>query len=216
MLMLYLISDTKTLSIIQSIGSIAIVLSATVAIFTYLRTKKEESSKVKLDFCLGMFEKAYEVFTNKNDELIPLNDRMVWLTTARLITTAMKASCEITSTSYKSIYEDYEFYWRTKFYNYLEKHKSDMDKRYYAEKPEDALCTDIEDRQPLAEESLVVIYRFIKWKEGYVDKIRGIGTFTQNEIEGFNIGYTGLSDHITEFRSYSDKGSKYSLERLLL
>lgn len=212
-LIIYLLNYPTNIVILQAFGSIGILISAIIAFATYIMNTINKSkdininkSKSNLDLSLEFLKHSYETLTNGNEMLIPRKDRLIWLTSSRQILTAQNISKEISEESHKKIYYEYENFWRTKFYSFLESFKSDMDIRYFADKKEHALCTQLEDRQPLAEESLAVIFRFTKWQENREDLIPKICPFTNEEIEKFKFsGYQGLADHLEEFKKYQRK-----------
>ena len=81
--------------------------------------------------------------------------------------------------------------------------KDDMDVRYFADKEEHAFSTPTNERQPLSEESLAVVFRFIKWQEDRDDLIKSVKKFTDEEIEHHSwFGFQGLAEHLKEFREY--------------
>lgn len=207
---LILLNKPINIPIIQAIGSIGILISAFIALISYLLnldSKKSEieknQSKSNLDLSLDFLKHSYETLTSGDEKTIPKNDRLIWLTASRQILTAQKVSEEITDENHKKIYSEYENYWRTKFYSYLEQFKNDMDVRYFAEKEEHALSTPTDERQPLSEESLAVIFRFIKWQESRDDLIKSVKKFTDDEIENHDwFGFRGLLEHLQEFKNY--------------
>ena len=208
---IFLTVDNKSiLQSIQTFSSMGIMFGAVIALITYhlhAKTKKEDDkiakSKIKLDLALEFLEHAYETLTNNNVNRIPKNDRMLWLTCARQLLASKKFSEEITHDEHKYIYDEYEDYWQTKLSIFLEKHKNSLNKRYFAEKAEHAMLTSGDERMPLSEQSLAVIFRFVDWNEDREDKIINIDLFSDEEIKKHKLfGFTGLADHIQEFRDY--------------
>lgn len=207
----FTVNNKNILQSIQAIGSIGIMLGAFIALNSYrlnVESKKEDDkiakSKINLDLALEFLEHAYETLTNNNENRVPKNNRMLWLTCARQLLASKKFSEEIYYKEHKYIYEEYEEYWRTKLFLFLDKHKKQLDKRYFADKAEDAIATHLTERLPLAEQSLAVIFRFIEWEEGKEDKIKDIDRFSDEEIKGYKLvgGFEGLADHLEEFRDY--------------
>lgn len=197
---------------IQAIGSIGIMLGAFIALNSYrlnIESKKKDDiiskSKIKLDLALEFLKHAYETLTNNKPNKVPINDRVLWLTCARQLLASKKFSEEISYDEHKYIYDEYEDFWRTKLFLFLEKHKKELDKRYFAEKKEHALSTPEDERQPLNAKSLAVIFRFIEWDKSREDKVRSIEELSKEEIDKHKVfGFEGLADHFLEFEDYME------------
>lgn len=210
---LIILNNQTGVLLVQAIGSIGILISAFIALISYLlnlNSKKNEikksQSKSNLDLSLEFLKHSFETLTNGDEKNIPKNDRIIWLTCARQILTAQDISKNITEDDHKKIYYEYENFWRTKFHSFLEQFKDTMDNRYFAEKPEHALFTEIGDRDPLSEKSLAVIFRFIKWQENRIDPIKNIEKFSDEEIDNHEwFGFRGLAEHLKEFRDIKSK-----------
>lgn len=189
---------------IQAIGSIGIMLGAFIALNTYrlnVESKKKDDiiakSKINLDLALEFLEHAYETLTNNNPNEVPINDRVLWLTCARQLLASEEMRKKIEHVEHKYVYKEYEDYWRTKLYSFLDQHKEKLDKRYFADKAEHALSTPEGERLPLHAKSLAVVFRFIEWDENRVDKIASIDELSEEEVN--KTVFRGLLEHIKEF-----------------
>lgn len=210
-LFFYFTADKKNiLQSMQAIGSLGIMSSAFIALAAYAsnqKSKKQDEliarSKINLDLALDFLKHAYETLTNNNPNEVPINDRVLWLTCARQLLASKKISDDIEHGEHKYVYKEYEDYWRTKLYSFLEKHKEELNKRYFAEKAEHAIVTPTDARQPLHEKSLAVIFRFIEWDKDREDKVLNIDDFSKEEIKRHQLfGFEGLADHLLEFRNH--------------
>lgn len=196
----------------QAIGSIGIMLGAFIALYNYrlnVDSREEDDkiakSKINLDLALEFLKHAYETLTNNNPSRVPINDRVLWLTCARQLLASKKFSEKISYDEHKYIYDEYEDYWRTKLFLFLEKHKKALDKRYFAEKAEHALSTPADERQPLNAKSLAVVFRFIEWDKSREDKVRSIEELSEKEIDNHKVfGFEGLADHFLEFQDHME------------
>jgi len=206
----YLLEYPKSIPVVQALGSIGILFSASIALSGYilnLKSKKDELSKDKsktnLDLSLEFLKHSFETLSNRDETKAPINDRIIWLTCARQILTAQEISEKITEIEHKDIYFEYKNFWQTKFYTYLEQHKDKMNKGYFSDKAEYTLSTPIEVRQPLSGKSLAVIFRFIVLQDDKNDKIKNIKDFTNEEIkQHLTFKFNGLAEYLNESRVY--------------
>jgi hypothetical protein len=162
----------NVLQSIQAIGSIGIMLSAFVALISYFLNQKSRNednkiakSKINLDLAVELLEHAYVTLSRNRPDELPLNDRMIWLTCSRQLLASNKISIKITHDEHKYMYNEYKIYWRTKLYLFLNQHNNKLNIRYFADKKEHALSTPTNERMPLSEQSLAVIFRFLEMHE---------------------------------------------------
>jgi hypothetical protein len=120
----WIVANTQ---VIQLTGSLAIALSAITAVLLYRRTSsrhREEDAFRRSDNFLKEFtfslERAHDTFIDHNaTKHYPIRDRVIWLTTARMILRAYKIKVAITDSAHLLIASEHEEYWRTHFYQLL-------------------------------------------------------------------------------------------------
>jgi len=144
--------------------------------------------------------KAYENLSHYKDGMLD-NDRLRWLTTARMISVSNMLSKKIMMSSHKIINREDRQFWRIKFSNIVE----DFPAKFYAEKPEHLMMHAGHERSPIAEASLVEIYDFMKWPDDYVDPLYD-KRFSNEEIERMTIrGPRGLGYLLKAHRELKKK-----------
>ena len=79
------------------------------------RNTRRQDSDDLLKESQSFFEKAFETLNVREDQDRPQNDRMHWLTSARLLRVAEQMGSKIDLQSHKFLYEDIRDYWRTRF-----------------------------------------------------------------------------------------------------
>lgn len=161
----------SNLATFQAIGSLAVAGSAIVAFFLYrlnlTRHKDEDSYKASetfLEEATKNLERAFEIFTDKGVNISPpRNDRLLWLTTARMVLRFDKLRSRITAAQHIDIVDEHEEYWRFQFYKLLDENKSNFTKAYFnpSGKPHSGDC--------IARNSMAVIFSFARWKQGAKD-----------------------------------------------
>ena len=164
------------LATFQAIGSLAIACSAIVAFFLYRlnlnRHKDEDAYKESYTFlkeAINNLERAFEIFTDNGTNISPpRNDRLLWLTTARMILRFNKLRSRINISEHIDIVDEHEEYWRFQFYKLLDENKSNFTKTYFnpSGKPHSGEC--------VARNSMAVIFSFTRWKKGAKDPMEEV------------------------------------------
>jgi hypothetical protein len=133
-----------------SIGEIApllVLAGVLTAVLAFLFNLRRGRSEDVLEAVSGLFEKAHEALLTKEGTLT--NHRHAWLSAARLIATAETLSKQIAELSHQTIYKEEKEYWRGRLYDWSGR-----------------------VRDPLAEKSLALLYRFIQWPQERPDPMR--------------------------------------------
>jgi len=170
------------------------------ALITLSINQLRETSEEYLKNATDLLSKAYEILeTNKDDHGRPKNSRLNWLTAARLIRTAEGIAGLVTVESHRRIWREQNEYWRGRLRDLINPGIESFPKEYYAAKPEHMLSYGDDDRQPLSERSLAVLYRFVQWPEGLEDPLKNDISFTKEEIQKMALfGPKGLGELLEE------------------
>ena len=178
------------------VSSLALILSMIIALNLYISTTtrhndedKRNASKKFLDESINLLERIYETFTY-NDETrthnsLPRTDRYLWLTVARMILKYEKIKNQITDPYDKIIIQEHEEYWRFRLYNIFNQHP-ELSNDYFSGGEE--LGEELEYR------SILVVFDFMKWKDGIEDPIDEV-----NAQELYNQGVIPLDQPYAEF-----------------
>ncbi len=161
------------LATFQAIGSLAILLSAIVAIriywYNFKRHQKEDKYKASEAFLresILILERSFDIFTDKGAHTNPpRNDRLLWLTTARFIHRFYKMLEKVSENKHREIIDEHEEYHRFQFNKLLDENKDNFTKEYFKTNNKKYLSGSI-DRK-----SIAVIFDFAKWKEGMIDPL---------------------------------------------
>ena len=129
--------EMKLLPAIQSIGSIATAFAAVIAFGVYVSTvrrhQEEDSRKTSETYlreALSVLEKAYETFIQQGDNP-PANDRLLWLSTARMIVRFQKLRKKVTEKDHVAVADENEEYTRLKFYTLLKGNSNNFSREYF-------------------------------------------------------------------------------------
>tara|TARA_B100000959_G_scaffold136406_1_gene143357 strand:+ start:3110 stop:3844 length:735 start_codon:yes stop_codon:yes gene_type:complete len=192
------------LATFQAIGSLAIAYSAIVAFFLYrlnLNRHKDEdaykSSNTFLKEATNNLERAFEIFTDNGKNITPpRNDRLLWLTTARMILRFNKLRSRITKTEHIDIVDEHEEYWRFQFYKLLDENKSNFTKTYFnpSGKPHSGDC--------IARNSMAVIFSFVRWKEGAKDPMKEVDDKLLFAKGAIPIDQFGAIEFLEDYKKY--------------
>jgi len=194
--------------IIFRTGSIvAISVGVCVAVWVHYSNIQWRRSEAYLEKCEEFLEKAYITFSKKIDALgRPPNNRMVWLNTARLLQTSIDLSRKITDQSHKESYIEIEQYWRGLFYDLIISNQDSFPESYFSASAEKFLVHGAGDQEPLAELSLVSIYKFVRWPEHANDPLLKLSKFTDSEIKKLKtFGPRGLGTLMNEVNNIRRK-----------
>jgi len=213
---LYLVLDTiwetgisaLSLSVISSFLILAGVL---VALISHIRNITRKWSEDYLDKAIFMIRSAYDTLASKlNENGWPDNDRVRWLTAARLIKTGQGLIRNLTEKSHKEVYKETEHYWRGRLSDLLRPYGDSLPPDYYAMEPEHVIVYSGRiKREPLSLTSLAVIYRFMRWPDGMEDPLNDEPDFTSEEIHKMvTFGPIGLGTHLENVKKAFQRMSK--------
>lgn len=168
------IGEAALLPAIQTIGSIAVAFSATVAFGVYLsnirRHRQEDARKASetyLKESLSLLDKAHETFIRDGAEP-PVNDRLLWLSTARMILRFQKLREQISEPEHIAVADENEEHTRLKFYGILGRNRDNFSREYFCP------SGDLYSGENIDRKSIAVVFGFSRWKEGIQDPLSEI------------------------------------------
>jgi hypothetical protein len=95
------------------------------------------------------------LFTDNGENTeTPRGDRLLWLTTARMITRYRDIKEKITAEAHIEIIEEHEEYWRFHFYKILDQNSANFDEKYLGT---------INSGTNVERKSIAIIFDFAKW-----------------------------------------------------
>lgn len=195
------LGDNPSLFSPSEVSPFLTALGVLVALLTLLRNGDRAASEDYLESARDLIAKAYQTLNVIDDGGRPKNNRMHWLTSARMIRTAEHIGSKISVQSHKEIWVEELEYWRGRFYDLIHTDIEGFPETYYAEKPEhmDGYTSGV--REPLSEKSLAVLYRFIKWPQDRPDSLQDECVFSDEEIETMSLfGPRGLGRLLEKVR----------------
>ncbi len=194
---------------ISTLSPLAVLAGALVALLVWIWNIRRQYSEDLLKESQSFFEKAFGTLNVLDDQDRPRNDRMRWLTSARLLKTAEQMGSNIEFWSHRFLYEEIRDYWRTRFRDLVEPRDDGFPEDYYAEEPEHLLAYSDRDREPLALSSLAVIYRFVEWPRGRSDRLDNERPFSEEERHRMcTVGPRGLGNLLRRLREVQHQESR--------
>lgn len=155
-------------------SAVSVLLGASTAIMVWLSNQVRQNSEDLLNESKIYYEKAFEILNVTNEDGLPKNERMRWLTAARLLKVAEKLGGQIPIKSHKLLHiEDREF-WRQKFRDLIRPNKQGPAKKYFAEETKLLVSYTPRDPEPLDLSSVLIIFSFVEWDENRVDPISDV------------------------------------------
>lgn len=143
------------------------ILASLAALITLVYNVRRHLSE---DYCKEAKEylkRSFEVLAPKDESSLPPNSRRSWLTAARFLKTSERLSKKIIMTSHKDAYVEEAEFWRVRYREIIK----DFPEDYYAESPDKFIIWGSNDRDPIAESSIYVIYKFMEWDATYSDPL---------------------------------------------
>ena len=141
-------------------------------------------------------ERSYNFLSNHGALAIPVQDRLVWLTSARLILQSDELANAMSSEAVSSLamYQSEREYWSHKFYNlidYTNMTSFSTNKDYFA-KASQIPGDEIEER------SIKVIYEFALSFDETKDPINKVNKYTRDDLKKFHFSQLGLKAYLEE------------------
>ena len=184
-------------------SAVSVLLGASTAIMVWLSNQFRQNSEDLLNESKLYYEKAFEVLNVVNEDGFPKNERMRWLTAARLLKVAEKLGCQIPLKTHKLLHiEDREF-WRQKFHDLVLPNKQGPAKSYFAEEVKLLFSYRARDPEPLDLKSVLIIFKFVEWDENRVDPIDGTELPSDEKINKMKkFGPVGLGQLLEAYKKF--------------
>lgn len=195
------------LQLAQATGSIAVGISAIVAVTLYISTirrhKSEDKRKASQEYlqeAIKILERMYDIFTDngKNTDP-PLNNHLLWLTTARMVLRYYKMRDKINQDDHTEIVNEHEEYWRFQLYNLLRRNQSKFCLSYF-QPSGDKNNADIIQR-----DSVGVIFDFARWYDDTEDPLKDADIITMFAKGAVPIDQYGVKLFIKQSEKYYAK-----------
>ena len=193
--------DQAVTPFLAEIGPLVVGAGVLVALITLALNMRRQSSEDYLESASELIEKAYNILAQLDDKGRPKNIRLNWLTAARCLITSENISKLVAVKSHKKIYRERREYWQARFYDLINPSGEGFPEDYYADSPKNMIMSSEEEREPLDESSLAVMYRFVLWPKGFEDPLKNEPKFTDKEIDRMErFGPKGLGRLIKKVR----------------
>jgi len=187
---------------IQTLGSIAIAFSAIVAFSVYLtnvrRHQAEDArraSETYLNQSLDLLDKVHSTFIQKGTDP-PANDRLLWLSTARMIARFQKLRHRITESDHFAVVDENEEHTRLKLYTLLDDNQEHFTRGYFSPSGSQYAGDNIHRR------SMAVIFAFARWKEGAPDPLAEVDDVELFARGALPIDQSGAESYLEDFEEY--------------
>lgn len=195
------------LQIAQATGSIAVGISAVVALNLYRTTlnrhKSEDRrnrSKEYLSQAIVAIERSYEIFTDNGENTEPpRNDRALWLTAARFIIRFRRLKEKITEQDHIDVINEHEEFWRNKYATLLAKNKGQFNLDYLMPSGNPY------GGEVVHRDSLGVVFYFARWPEDNDDPLHGVDVIEMYARGAVPIDFLGVEEYIEKYKSYKEK-----------
>lgn len=202
-----LVGAQDLLTIIQTVSSVAILISAFVAtrIYAFNRESsvtlaKKERSKLFLGEARQSVRRAFETFSNASPEgEAPPADRLLWLSVSRMILRFYRLRGHITEPEHLLIIDEQEEFYRYQFYSLLNRYSDQMGSGYFNSAPHPW------DGHQVARNSIAVILEFVEWPDGREDPL---DDFDDASVFARGVGrglMRGAYEHVLSREPYAER-----------
>jgi len=159
------------------------------------------NDKELLEQLKASLKMAYDsILANNGKDQLPINDRLRWLTSARHITRYRQLRSELRTNIFKTICDEQEEFWRTKFYTLLEKIDSS---RFFSYIDQERM-----DEEHIEPKSAAIVLSFSTWKEDLEDPIDDL------DFEQIVVKYNLFAPKYQHFKHYVERISPEKAERI--
>lgn len=162
---------------------------------THTDEKDFEASKEHQVEAILILSRAFETFVSRGDSP-PKNDRVLWLTVARMLLRYRKLRSYVTANVHMTIADEHEEYWRYRFYRLLSDNEHNLTKDYFIP------SGDKYGLDTVARASVAVIFDFSRWKESVEDPMKSVDDKELFANDVIPLHFLGVEAFIEEYGSY--------------
>jgi hypothetical protein len=196
---------------LTEVGQLFVGAGVLAALISMALTARRNTSEDFLTSATVLLERAYTTLAQLDELGRPRSNRMNWLASARFLRAAEGIASKISETSHEAIFREHREYWRARFFDLIFPTIDGFPPDYYSETP-DLMALGYSSRNPrppLSEKSLAVLYRFVRWPEGFDDPLRDAPAFSEQEIERMrSSGPRGLAELLANVRRLRDRENR--------
>lgn len=190
------------LNVLQALGTLATAVSAAIAYRLYkssiegaTKDARRVSSKEFLEESLLLLKRSYELFTG-GEGAPPANDRVLWLSTARMIARFNSMRKLITESDHLVIVDEHEEYWRLQYYLLLDDSKEIFTTAYFM--PEGQQY----GGNVVARSAIAVVFDFAKWNPEVPDPLQSIDDKQLFANGAVPIDFHGVLGFLSGYEAY--------------
>lgn len=206
--------EIKMADYIQIIIMIFIAGTMFVGLYTHRHEKKYAQSATNLESALSLIDRAAQVLKVNG---VLTNDRVAWVTSARLIARAEELREAITTDTHQLIFDAEHDFRRHSFRELLRPDGKDLSGAFFCGGDSSMTIGEVVTDSSHPENGsawiptriVSVIYRFITFPEGYQDPLSFSEAATDKVRSRFQLlGYEGVSDYLGFRKNFRAVGSK--------
>jgi hypothetical protein len=188
-----------------------------VGIWSNRRDHEFSQSEAYLENAVALINKALEVLTTA--EAGPTNDRVTWVTAARLLTRAEAISDRISVEAHKAIFQAEHDYQRHRFANLLRLDGKSLPAAFFVggDQVKPGTIGEAAHHPSQVKDGghwipvriLAVVYRFFQYPEGYEDPLDRASLFSEAELDRlWLLDQRGVCDYVIFRKLFNPIGTK--------
>lgn len=191
--------------VLRVLTLLSVTTGVGVALWVHHKKVTWDRSEAYLDKAVDLIEKAFSVL--QREDKTAINERIAWVTAARLITRALDIASKISDESHKNIFISQCDYMRHKFHELLKWNDNPLPPAFFCGVSDMALPINeaaIQGTPSISEPNkcippriVSVIYDFKSYPKGYIDPLSDSRELHWEEIERLNLfGERGVSEYL--------------------
>ena len=212
LLFLYLEKSSVLLAadVIQMIGISFVAGTMGFGVWTYYKTSSFQSSEANLAHAVVLINRAYDLLSLPDGSIT--NSRVSWVTSARLLTRALKLGGDIQSEVHSSIFEAEHDYQRHRFSGLLTLNGKPLPGSFFMGAKSDISIGQASEDKTLRKSGLnsipvgilMVVYKFADFPEEYSDPLSGLNKNTHSDVYRIWLkDQRGLGNYYNYWRLFS-------------
>lgn len=202
-------SSFNTADVIQLVITGVLTATIAVALFTHRSNESFQRSATNLENSISLMNRAAAVLKRPDGTLT--NDRVSWVTSARLISRALNLGSRLSSETHKLIYEGERDFQRHMFGQLFAPYRQSLRASFFVGGDTSmsigqAVTSDTQREDGLdwiPQEIAAVIYRFFIFPEDYSDPLTDSPRFSDDELDRlYMLGHKGLVSYYKFRKSF--------------
>lgn len=206
--------DFDPSDVLAALSLVVLTVTVVVAVHTHRKTIEFSKSREYLDTATELVNRAREVLSDSEGAVS--NDRIKWVTAARLITRALNVAELITVDAHRKIFEVEHDYQRHLFEDFMKLNGESLSPSFFLGAEYEGLSLGAAAHHStqakhgdlwIPARIVSVVYRFFQYPEDYTDPLKAAQELDEKEMTRlWLLGQSGAHDYLTFRKHFARAG----------